>query len=41
MRVPATAQITRIGTAAGLSEADRTSMQNGGYSRACADRTSY
>jgi len=30
MRVPATAQITRIGTAAGLSEPDRTSMRNGG-----------
>jgi len=30
MRVPATAQITRIGTAAGPAEPDRTSMQNGG-----------
>jgi hypothetical protein len=27
MRIPATAQITRIGTAAGLSEPDRASMQ--------------
>jgi hypothetical protein len=30
MRVPAAAQITRIGTAAGLSEPDGTSMQNNG-----------
>jgi hypothetical protein len=33
MRVPATAQITRIGAAAGLSGHDRTSMQTGGYTR--------